>query len=39
MAHQDEIRGKIESAKTPAITEADLEGYQSQFTNLVEDGI
>ena len=39
IAHQDEIRGKIESAKTPAITEADLEGYQSQFTNLVEDGI
>ncbi len=39
IAQQDEIKGRIEAAKAPAITEMDLEGYQSAFNNLVEDGI
>jgi len=39
MAIQNEMRGRIEAAKAPSITEMDLEGYQSAFNNLVEDGI
>lgn len=39
MARQDEIKGMLESAKSPSITQADLDGYQQQFNNLVEDGL
>ena len=39
MAQQNEVRGRIEAAKAPAVSEVDLEGYQAAFNNLVEDGI
>lgn len=39
ISKQDEIRERIESAKTPALTQADLDGYQQQFNMLVEEGI
>lgn len=39
ISKQSEIRGQIESAKAPAITQADLDGYQQQFNALVEEGI
>lgn len=39
ISQQQEIRGRIEAARQPAVSEIDLEGYQQQFTNLVEEGI
>ena len=39
IAKQDEIRGQLENAKSPAFSQADLDGYQQQFNMLVEDGI
>ena len=39
IAKQSEIRGQLESAKSPAYTQEDLDGYQQQFNNLVEEGI
>lgn len=39
ISKQSEIRGQLESAKSPAYTQEDLDGYQQQFNNLVEEGI
>lgn len=39
ISQQNEIRGQLESAKNPAYTQEDLDGYQQQFNNLVEEGI
>jgi hypothetical protein len=39
ISKQNEIRGQLESAKSPAFTQEDLDGYQQQFNMLVEDGI
>ena len=39
ISQQSEIRGQLESAKSPAYTQEDLDGYQQQFNNLVEEGI
>ena len=39
ISKQNEIRGQLESAKAPAYTQADLDGYQQQFNALVEEGI
>jgi len=39
ISQQNEIRGQLESAKSPAFTQEDLDGYQQQFNMLVEDGI
>lgn len=39
ISRQGEIRGQLENAKAPALTQADLDGYQQQFNNLVEEGI
>jgi hypothetical protein len=39
ISQQNELKGKLESAQAPALTQADLDGYQQQFNNLVEDGI
>lgn len=39
ISKQSEIRGQLESAKAPAYTQEDLDGYQQQFNNLVEEGI
>lgn len=39
ISKQSEIRGQLESAKSPAYTQEDLNGYQQQFNNLVEEGI
>lgn len=39
ISKQAEIRGQLESAKSPAFTQADLDGYQQQFNMLVEEGI
>jgi len=37
---QSEIKGMLEAAtNSPAFTQEDLDGYQQQFNNLVEDGI
>jgi hypothetical protein len=39
ISKQNEIRGQLEAAKAPAYTQEDLDGYQQQFNNLVEEGI
>jgi hypothetical protein len=39
ISKQNEIRGQLESAKSPAFTQEDLDGYQQQFNMLVEEGI
>jgi hypothetical protein len=39
MAQQNEIRGKIEAAKSPISEQFDLGGYQQQFNNMVQSGI
>lgn len=39
ISKQAEIRGQLENAKSPAFTQADLDGYQQQFNSLVEEGI
>jgi len=39
IAQQQELRSKIENAKAPAPTEIDMEGYQKQFTEILENGI
>jgi hypothetical protein len=39
IAQQDEIKGKIEAAKSPVSQEFDIDGYQNTFNQLVEDGI
>jgi hypothetical protein len=39
ISKQGEIRGRIEAAKAPAFTQEDMDGYQQQFNNLVEEGI
>jgi hypothetical protein len=39
IAQQDELRGKIEAAKNPVAASYDLEGYQQQFNEMVENGI
>jgi hypothetical protein len=39
ISRQSEVRGRIESATAPALTQADLDGYQQQFNGLVEEGI
>lgn len=39
MAQQNEIKGKIEAAKSPISEQFDLDGYQQQFNNMVQSGI
>jgi hypothetical protein len=39
ISQQNEIRGQLESAKNPAYSQEDLDGYQQQFNTLVEEGI
>jgi hypothetical protein len=39
IAQQDELKGKIEAAKNPIAAEYDLDGYQQQFNEMVENGI
>jgi hypothetical protein len=39
IAQQNELRGKIEAAKNPVATQYDLDGYQQQFNQLVEQGL
>jgi len=39
ISQQQELRTKIENAKAPEVPEVDVEGYQKQFTELVESGI
>lgn len=39
IAQQQEVRGKIEAAMSPQFSQADLDGYQNQFNQLVESGL
>ncbi len=39
IAQQNEIKGKIEAAKSPVSSQFDLDGYQQQFNNMVESGL
>ncbi len=39
IAQQNEIKGKIEAAKSPVSSQFDLDGYQQQFNNMVDGGI
>lgn len=39
IAQQEEIRGKIEAAKSPVSQKFDMDGYQNAFNDLVEKGI
>ena len=39
MAQQHEVRGKLEAAMSPQQSQLDIEGYQNQFNQLVEDGL
>ena len=39
MAQQHEVRGKLEAAMSPQQSQIDIEGYQNQFNQMVEDGL
>jgi hypothetical protein len=39
MAQQQEVRGKLEAAMSPQQGQVDIEGYQSHFNQMVEDGL
>ena len=39
MAQQQEVRGKLEAAMSPQQSQIDIEGYQNQFNQMVEDGL
>lgn len=39
IAQQNELKGKIEAAKSPISSQFDLDGYQQQFNTMVESGI
>jgi hypothetical protein len=39
MAQQNEIRGKIEAAKSPVSEQVDLDGYQKAFNEIVDTSI
>ena len=39
ITQQNEIKGKIEAAKSPVSTQFDLDGYQQQFNNIVESSL
>jgi hypothetical protein len=39
IAQQQEIKGKLEAAMSPQQSQMDIEGYQNQFNQMVEDGL
>ena len=39
MVQQQEVRGKLEAAMAPQQGQVDIEGYQSHFNQMVEDGL
>jgi hypothetical protein len=39
IAQQQEVRGKLEAAMSPQQSQIDLDGYQNQFNQMVEDGL
>jgi len=39
IAQQQEVRGKLEAAMSPQQSQMDIEGYQNQFNQMVEDGL
>ena len=39
ITQQHEVKGKLEAAKAPVTTQADLDAYQNAFQGLVEEGI
>jgi hypothetical protein len=39
IAQQQEVKGKIEAAMSPQQSQMDIEGYQNQFNDMVENGL
>jgi len=39
IAQQQEVKGKLEAAMSPQHSQMDIEGYQNQFNNMVENGL